>query len=56
MNDKSQILFRGSSIPKLQLNDTVMRVDSIFERLRDHHEQLYEKLMELSIEPAVYGM
>lgn len=33
-----------------------MRVDAIFEHLRDHDQQLYEKLQDLSIEPAVYGM
>ncbi len=33
-----------------------MRVNSIFERLKDHNYQLYEKLEDLSIEPAVYGM
>ena len=40
----------------VQANDTVMRVNSIAERLKYYDEPLYRKLQELDIEPTVYGM
>ncbi len=33
-----------------------MKVNSIFERLKEYDSSLYEKLQDLSIEPTVYGM
>jgi hypothetical protein len=56
ISDRTQALYQRSSIIPLQINDTVMRVNAIFERLKDHNFQLYEKLEDLSIEPAVYGV
>ncbi len=56
MSDRTQALFQRSSIIPIHTNDTVMRVNSIFERLKYHDPQLHEKLEDLSIEPAVFGM
>lgn len=37
-------------------NDTVVRMNSIFDRLRHYNQFLHGKLQELNIEPTVYGM
>jgi hypothetical protein len=38
------------------MNDTVMRVNAIFNRLKDFDLSLFDKLEEMGIEPMVYGM
>ena len=56
MIDGKQVPFQRPNEALIQINDTAMRVNSIFERLRSFDEPLYRKLQESSIEPTVYGM
>lgn len=56
MNTNKNLLFQRPTDVYVQLNDTVMRVNSIFERLKHYDLPLYDKLQNLSIEPTVYGM
>lgn len=48
--------FQRSNNIHVSPNDTVARMNAIFERLKDHDRVLHGKLEELCIEPAVYGM
>ncbi|UJR23629.1 hypothetical protein I4U23_026614 [Adineta vaga] len=56
LNDNKQILFQRFNDTQVYLNDTVMRVNSIYERLKDYDRSLYEQLQDLNIEPTVYGI
>jgi len=56
ISDNKQFLFHRLNDVQMQMNDTVMKVNSIFERLKEYDILLYEKLQDLSIEPTVYGM
>jgi hypothetical protein len=56
ITDNKQFLFHRLNDVQMQMNDTVMKVNSIFERLKEYDSSLYEKLQDLSIEPTVYGM
>jgi hypothetical protein len=56
ISDNKQFLFHRLNDVQMQMNDTVMKVNSIFERLKEYDTSLYEKLQDLSIEPTVYGM
>ncbi|CAF1171736.1 unnamed protein product [Adineta ricciae] len=56
LSDNKQILFPRSNDTQLYWNDTVMRVNTIYERLKECDRPLYEQLQDLSIEPTVYGI
>ncbi|CAF1472097.1 unnamed protein product, partial [Rotaria sordida] len=56
MNVNKSIPFRRAQDIQVQMNDTVMRVNSIFERLKNYDLSLYDKLQNLSIEPTIYGI
>jgi len=56
ISDNKQFLFHRLNDVQMQMNDTVMKVNSIFERLKEYDILLYEKLQDLSIEPTVDGM
>ncbi|CAF4179786.1 unnamed protein product [Rotaria sp. Silwood2] len=56
MNVNKHMPFQRSHDVQVQMNDTVMRVNSIFELLQNYDLPLYEKLQALSIEPTVYGI
>ncbi|CAF5146063.1 unnamed protein product, partial [Rotaria magnacalcarata] len=56
MNTNKYLLFQRVNDLHIQMNDTVMRVNSIFERLKYYDLPLYDKLQNLNIEPTVYGM
>ncbi|CAF5192263.1 unnamed protein product, partial [Rotaria magnacalcarata] len=56
MNTNKYLLFQRVNDLHIQMNDTVMRVNSIFERLKYYDLPLYDKLQNLNIEPTVYGI
>ncbi|CAF3437988.1 unnamed protein product [Rotaria sp. Silwood1] len=56
INVNKHLPFQRSHDVQVQMNDTVMRVNSIFERLKNYDLELYDKLQNLSIEPTVYGI
>ncbi|CAF0729783.1 unnamed protein product [Adineta steineri] len=51
-----KVLFQRLNDTQVQMNDTVMRVNAIFHRLKDFDRPLFEQLLELDIEPTVYGI
>jgi hypothetical protein len=56
MNLIKQIPFQRLNDVDISTNDTVIRMNTIFERLRHYDRLLHCKLEELNIEPTVYGM
>ncbi|CAF0811778.1 unnamed protein product [Rotaria sp. Silwood1] len=54
-NGIKQIPFQRNDV-HIPPNDTVTRMNSIFERLRHYDHSLHGKLEELNIEPTVYGI
>ncbi len=56
MKDANQKPFQRLNDVQIPTNDTVTRMNSIFERLRHYDRSLHCKLEELNIEPTVYGM
>ena len=56
MNDTKQKPFEKPNDVHIRKNDTVTRMNSIFERLKYYDRLLHCKLEELEIEPTVYGM
>ncbi|CAF1125764.1 unnamed protein product [Rotaria sordida] len=55
-NGTKQIPFQRLNDVHIPPNDTVTRMNSIFERLRHYDHLLHCKLEELNIEPTVYGI
>jgi hypothetical protein len=56
VKDANQKPFQRLNDVQIPTNDTVTRMNSIFERLRYYDRSLHCKLEELNIEPTVYGM
>jgi hypothetical protein len=56
VRDTRQQPFQRSHHVHIPANDTAMRMNSIFERLKYYDKTLHSKLQELKIEPTVYGM
>ncbi|CAF1932915.1 unnamed protein product [Rotaria magnacalcarata] len=56
INGAKQIPFQRLNDTHIPPNDTVTRMNSIFERLRHYDRFLHCKLEELNIEPTVYGI
>ena len=56
VNGAKQIPFQRLNDRHIPTNDTVMRMNSIFQRLSHHDSLLHRKLEEFKIEPTVYGM
>ncbi len=56
MHDTKQIPFQRLNDVHHHPNDTAMRMNTIFERLKHDDPRLHCKLEELKIEPTVYGM
>jgi Mg2+ and Co2+ transporter CorA len=56
MSDNKLIPFQRQGDMANYINDTVTRINSIFERLQHYDQLLYSKLEDFNIEPTVYGM
>ncbi|CAF0932127.1 unnamed protein product [Adineta ricciae] len=56
VNNTKQIPFQRLNDLQVSTNDTVARINSIFERLRQCDRAVHSKLTELNIEPTFYGI
>lgn len=56
MHDTKQVPFQELNDVHIPINDSTIRMNSIFERLKRYDPMLHSKLEDLKVEPTVYGM